>query len=160
MTLYSTLEYLINVGVRLLNFWQISSHYAVVPYPTFINFRGKVHPVQLFSIFLNWNMQNQYKKTIFSNISTQCKIKLLILREILIHLIKSNTLEGNILTYRIMIFEKFPPNTFIPYPTFIILRLNVHPIWLFHTLPLFGTLEYTPWYGRTDVCTDVWTETC
>ena len=43
-----------------------------------------------------------------------------------------------------MIFEKFPPNTFIPYPTFIILRLNVHPICLFHILPLLGTLEYIP----------------
>ena len=95
-------------------------------------------------------MQNQYNKTIFSNISTQCKKKLLILKEILIHLIKSNTLEGNILTYRIMIFEKFPPNTFIPYPTFIILRLNVHPIWLFLTLPLFGTLEYTPTIKYSD----------
>ena len=42
-----------------------------------------------------------------------------------------------------MIFEKFPLNTFLPYPTFIILRLNVLPIWLFHTLLLFGTLEYT-----------------
>ena len=41
-----------------------------------------------------------------------------------------------------MIFGKFPPNMFIPYPTFIVLRLNVHPIWLFHTLPLLGTLEY------------------
>ena len=45
----------------------------------------------------------------FFNISTQSKKKLLIIKEILIHLIKSNTLEGNILTYRIMIFEKFPP---------------------------------------------------
>ena len=33
-----TLEYLINVGVRLLIFWQFSTHYALIPYPTFINY--------------------------------------------------------------------------------------------------------------------------
>ena len=40
-----TLEYLIIVGVRLLIFWQFSSHYALIPYPTFINFAPNVHPI-------------------------------------------------------------------------------------------------------------------
>ena len=43
-----TLEYLIIVGVRLLIFWQFSSHYALIPYPTFINFGRNVHPIWLF----------------------------------------------------------------------------------------------------------------
>ena len=53
-------------------------------------------------------------------------------------------LEGNIPSPTINIFGKFPPNTFIPHPMFILLRVNVHPIWLFHTLPLLGTQEYPP----------------
>ena len=48
-----TLEYLINVGVRLLIFRQISSHYALIPYPTFIDFIEKVHQVTLLFILLN-----------------------------------------------------------------------------------------------------------
>ena len=43
----STLVYLIDVGVRLLNSWQNSSHYPLIPYPTFINFEGNGHPIQL-----------------------------------------------------------------------------------------------------------------
>ena len=42
--LLHTLEYLIIVGVRLLIFWQFSSHYALIPYPTFINFAPNGHP--------------------------------------------------------------------------------------------------------------------
>ena len=61
---------------------------------------------------------------------------------VLTHFIKFYTLEGNIPSPTINIFGKFPPNTFIPHPTFILLRVNVHPIWLFHTLPLLGTQEY------------------
>ena len=57
---------------------------------------------------------------------------------------RSFDLEGNIPSPTINIFGKFPPNTFIPHPTFILLRVNVHPIWLFHTLPLLGTQEYIP----------------
>ena len=44
-TFLTTLEYLIIVGVRLLIFWQFSSHYALIPYPTFINFAPNVHPI-------------------------------------------------------------------------------------------------------------------
>ena len=47
----STLEYLIDVGVRLLNFWQSSSQYVLIPYPTFINFTDNVHPIRLFCSF-------------------------------------------------------------------------------------------------------------
>ena len=43
-----TLVYLIDVGVRLLNSRQISSHYALIPYPTFIDFEGNRHPIHLF----------------------------------------------------------------------------------------------------------------
>ena len=70
----------------------------------------------------------------------------IILKEVLTHFIKSYTLEGNIPSPTINIFGKFPPNTFIPHPTFILLRVNVHPIWLFHTLPLLGTQEYNQFY--------------
>ena len=37
----------------------------------------------------------------------------------------------------------FPPNTIIPYHTFIFLEANVHPILLFHTLRLLDSLEYS-----------------
>ena len=56
--------------------------------------------------------------------------------------IKFYILKENTPSPTINIFGKFPPNTFIPHPTFILLRVNVHPIWLFHTLPLLGTQEY------------------
>ena len=65
-----------------------------------------------------------------------------------LNFIKCYTLEGNIPSPTINIFGKFPPNTFIPHPTFILLRVNVHPIWLFHTLPLLGTQEYV--FGHCD----------
>ena len=135
----STLEYLINVGVRLLIFWQISSHYALIPYPTFIDFIKKVHPVSLFYILLNWNVQ---VFAIFQPLASKKCWFFIILKEDLTHFIKFYTLEGNIPSPTINIFGKFPPNTFIPHPTFILLRVNVHPIWLFHTLPLLGTQEY------------------
>ena len=45
---FLTLDYLIIVGVRLLIFQQFSSHYALIPYPTFINFGRNVHPIWLF----------------------------------------------------------------------------------------------------------------
>ena len=136
----STLEYLINVGVRLLIFWQISSHYALIPYPTFIDFIKKVHPVSLFYILLNWNTQIF---AIFQPLASKKCWFFIILKEVLNHFIKFHTLEGNIPSPTINIFGKFPPNTFIPHPTFILLRVNVHPIWLFHTLPLLGTQEYS-----------------
>ena len=41
----NTLDNLIIVGVRLLIFWQFSSHYPLIPYPTFINFAPNVHPI-------------------------------------------------------------------------------------------------------------------
>ena len=34
----STLDYLINVGLRLLFFWQFSTHCALIPYSTYINY--------------------------------------------------------------------------------------------------------------------------
>ena len=40
-----------------------------------------------------------------------------------------------------MIFEKIPPNTFIPSPMFINFKENVQPIRSFHTLRLFGSQE-------------------
>ena len=40
----NTLDYLINVGVCLSIFWQFSSQYAFIPYPTFINFWTQVPP--------------------------------------------------------------------------------------------------------------------
>ena len=137
---FSTLEYLINVGVRLLIFWQISSHYVLIPYPTFIDFIKKVHPVSLFYILLNWNIQIF---AIFQHLASKKCWFFIILKEVLTHFIKFYTLEGNIPSPTINIFGKFPPNTFIPHPTFILLRVNVHPIWLFHTLPLLGTQEYS-----------------
>ena len=140
-TYIGTLEYLINVGVRLLIFWQISSHYALIPYPTFIDFIKKVHPVSLFYILFSWNIQIM---AIFQPLASKKCWFFIILKEVLTHFIKFYTLEGNIPSPTINIFGKFPPNTFIPHPTFILLRVNVHPIWLFHTLPLLGTQEYPP----------------
>ena len=134
-----TLEYLINVGVCLLNFWQISSHYALIPYPTFIDFIKKVHQVPLFYILLNWNIQ---LFAIFQPFASKKRWFFITLKEFLTNFIKFYILKENTPSPTINIFGKFPPNTFIPHPTFILLKGNVHPIWLFQTLPLFGTLEY------------------
>ena len=48
------------------------------------------------------------------------------------------------LKYRFdVIFKvKFPPNMIIPYPMFILLPGNFHPIPLFHTVRLFDRLKY------------------
>ena len=48
LRLLGSLEYLINVGVRLLIFWQFSSYYVLIPYPTFINSGRNVYPIRLF----------------------------------------------------------------------------------------------------------------
>ena len=135
----STLEYLINVGVRLLIFWQISSHYALIPYPTFIDFIKKVHQVPLFYILFNWNIQ---LFAIFQPFASKKRWFFITLKEFLTNFIKFYILKENTPSPTINIFGKFPPNTFIPHPTFILLRGNVHPIWLFHTLPLLGTKKY------------------
>ena len=128
-----TLEYLINVGVRLLIFWQISSHYALIPYPTFIDFIKKVHQVPLFYILLNWNI---HLFAISKPFASKKRWFFITLKEFLTNFIKFYILKENTPSPTINIFGKFPPNTFIPHPTFILLRVNVHPIWLFHTLPL------------------------
>ena len=137
-----TLQYLINVGVRLLNFQQISSHYALIPYPTFINFKDKFHLLPLFFNFPDGNLQIHYINGIFSTLCMQICWFFHKFERLLSHLNIFYTFEGNIPSPTSIIFWQFPPNTFIPYPTFIILRWNVHPIWLFHTLPLLGTQEY------------------
>ena len=45
--LLDTPDYLINIGVSLLSFFHFSSHCILIPYPTFIDFTGNIHPISL-----------------------------------------------------------------------------------------------------------------
>ena len=123
----------------LINF--LTNFQPLCPYsiPYIYWFHQKVHPISLFYILLNWNIQIF---AIFQPLASKKCWFFIILKEVLTHFIKFYTLKGNIPSPTINIFGKFPPSTFIPHPTFILLRVNVHPIWLFHTLPLLGTQEY------------------
>ena len=83
----------------------------------------------------------QQKQLFYFPYANKICLIITILEKVLTHFIKFYTIEENILSPTITIFGKLPPNTFIPYPTFILLSVNVLPIWLFHTLPLLGTQE-------------------
>ena len=147
MAVLCTLHYLINVGVRLSIFHKNFTLYALIPYHTFINFMKTCLPVLLIHIskfiFSKWLCNTTMILEIFyhlfhtydSNMSLRnCSIKCFIL------------FWGYLLLKR-----KFPPCTLIgfwkvfhlviPYHTFIFLKVNFHPIWLFHTLRLLDSLE-------------------
>ena len=97
-----TLDYLIIVGVRLLIFRQFSSHYALIPYPTFINFGRNVHPIWLFHPLFIECMKHPHNM-----LPNRLKFGLYF------------KFKGVNLTYNYQILGNFPPNMPVPSPMII-----------------------------------------
>ena len=132
----------------LINFSAIFQPLRSYSIPTFINFGRNVHQIWLLHplCLLNMYMKNRLKFRFFKFLSSSI---------LFLHIAAIWWNQGGKSTLRLLNFGKFstqyafsitsnikfPPNRTIPYPTFINLIGNIHPIRLFHSLRLLECLE-------------------
>ena len=129
--LKTTLEYPISMGVRLLIFPKFSTQHALIPYHTFINFIKNLQPIRLFHIecfsytiffciFFPWRCR------IITQIVSKCHDRANLLPNLQkIRIIEKISTQYTIMPPHVHYFLGFfPPNTIIPYHTFIFLELT------------------------------------
>ena len=124
-----TLEYPISVGVCLLIFPKFSTQHALIPYHTFINFMKNFQPIRLihivcfsYSIFFAYFSLGgaELLHKLFQSVMIGQIYSPIYKNSELLRKFPPNTLLFHPIC--LLFFGIFPPNTVIPYHTFIFLE--------------------------------------